>query len=155
MPDPYLQTWFGRLDASLGKAKAASTGDPELEAILAAYLIVLISGAYEDCMEHLFSVRAGRPNDPELKNYVEERVDRYFRNPTYKRVKDELECFSANYANEFERRVDATARIALESIVTNKNSVSHGKPVNVTLGEVQGYYQRSTPILQVLEDILT
>lgn len=154
MKTPYLQAWFARLDAALSKAQAAAKGDHELENFLASYLVVLISGAYEDCIEYLLGQRAGKSNDPELQNYIQIALDRSFRNPRFQRIKEVLQDFSGTYADALERKVDIKAREAIDSIVTNRHAVSHGKTSTVTLRDVEDYFNRSRPIFEALEEIL-
>ena len=154
MKNAYLQAWFGRLDAAIQKAQAAAQGDHELESFLASYLVVLISGAYEDCVEYLLAERAAKANDPELRNYVEVTLNRSFRNPKFERIMEILSCFSSRYAEELEKRIDGSTREAMNSIVNNRLSLSHGKAATVTLGDVQGYHERAKPIFDALEEIL-
>lgn len=154
MKNQYLVAWFARLDAAIQKAQASGKGDLELESFLASYLVVLISGAYEDCVEYLLGERAAKANDPELRKYVQVTLDRSFRNPTFKRVKEILGDFSSSYAEEFEKSVHGRAREAMNSIVNNRLSVSHGKPCTVTLGDVQGYHESAKTVFDALEGIL-
>ncbi len=154
MNDPYLKAWFGRLDGAIKKAKSTATGDAELEGFLASYLVVLASGAYEECVEHLFRNRAGKSGDQEVRSFVHNTLHRSFRNPDFDKIVETLRDFSDSYANQFRNRVDTNAKLAIDSIVNNKNHVSHGKSCTVTLSDVENYYYRSIPIFEVLEDIL-
>ncbi|MCH7986127.1 MAG: hypothetical protein IH847_06030 [Acidobacteria bacterium] len=156
MKSPYLQGWFARLDNTFEKAQAAAKEDKELEAFLASYLVVLISGAYEECIEHLLGERAGKSRDEEVHNFIQVTLDRTFRNPRFDRIVLVLRAFSDSYAEELERKIDSKAREAINSIVTNRHAVSHGKKltVTVTLRDVQDYHTRSLPIFEALEEIL-
>ena len=154
MRSAYLIEWFKRLDEALTKAKGFARTSAELEALLSAHLVVLFSGAYEDCIEHMFSERAAKTNDAEIQEYVQNTCDRLFRNPDFDNIVAAVKLFSDAYADALKAKVDVRAREAISSMVTNKNNVSHGKVSAVTLGDVEDYHQRAIPIFEALEDIL-
>jgi len=154
--DPYLEERFAGVEQSLQKTSAWGAKDPELSAYLAGYLVVLISGVYEDCIEHLVHTRASKSKDSQLMSYVDNRTDRTFRNPDTSSVVGLLGEFSKTYKERFNATVDPDSRVALDSIVNNKNWLAHGETskLQVTVADVRGYFQRSARVLEALEDIL-
>ena len=66
MKDPYVKARFQEIDAAIQKAKSSSAGDVQLQAFLASYLVVLICGYYEDSVEYLVGVRAGKAGDADV-----------------------------------------------------------------------------------------
>jgi hypothetical protein len=151
---PYVQAWFDRLDEAIRKARRLSIGNQELEGILASHLAVLISGAYEDCIEQLIVERASRGGDESVRNYAQSTIDILFRNPNSANIQRALKLFGEPCAVEFKRRIGLNASEAINSIVTNKNNVAHGRTCNVTLGDIEDYFTRSVPVFEILEDIL-
>lgn len=154
MRNTYNKEWFNRLDEALTKAKGYAGGSAELEAFLSAHLVVLLAGAYEDCVEHMFTERAARTGDPEIQHYVQSTCDLLFRNPKFENIVRALKHFGDGYVNAFQTRIDTSAREAISSIVTNKNNVAHGKVSTVTIGDVENFHKRSLPIFDALEDVL-
>jgi hypothetical protein len=154
--DPYLKQRFSDVDQSILKASSWGLGDPELNAYLAGYLVVLISGVYEDCIEHLVNERASRTNDKELSSYVRERTQRTFMNPNTRNILGLLERFSKAYKKRFIKRVNSKSRSAIDSIVDNKNWLAHGDTgkFQVTVRDVDGYFRRSARAIEVVEDII-
>lgn len=154
--DPYLKQRLAAVQQSLKKASGWGTGDAQLSAYLAGYLVVLISGVYEDCIEHLVHERASKSNDVELTSYVDKRIQQTLRNPNRSCVVGLLGEFSAAYKEQFNVRVASGSTDALDSIVSNKNWLAHGETwkLQVTVADVHGYFQRSIPVLAALEDIL-
>jgi hypothetical protein len=154
--DPYLRERFAGVEQSVRKAYAWGARDPELSACLAGYLVVLISGVYEDCIEYLVNRRASKSNDPELESYVYNRTAQTFRNPDRSSVVGLLGQFSAAYKERFNVTVGSESTDALDSIVNNKNWLAHGDTakLQVTVADVEGYLARSASVLQALEDIL-
>ncbi len=157
LKNPYLRQRFSDVDQSIAKAYRWGATDPELNAYLAGYLVVLISGVYEDCIEHLVNQRATRSNDKELSSYVRERTHRTFMNPNTQNILGLLERFSKPYKKSFVRRVDSKSKTAIDSIVQNKNWLAHGDTgkFQVTVRDVDGYFRRSARGMEVFEDIIS
>jgi len=152
----YVADRFADVEQALAKASAWSAQDAELGAYLAGYLVVLISGVFEDCAERLICDRADRAGDPELACFIRRRLSLTFRNPTPDKIRDVLKDFDSSYHSKYRKRVPSEAEEALASIVTNKNHLAHGTTakMQVTIADVDGYFQRSNQVLAALEDVL-
>ena len=155
MKDPYVEARFQEIEAVMQKAKSSSAGDVHLQAYLASYLVVLISGYYEDSVEHLVGVRAGKAGDADLQNFVKECAGKVFRSPKFENIRDLIGLFNISYKKTLEKQVEEKARSAIASIVNHRHSISHGKPIDVTLGEVETFHSNSKQVFEVLENILS
>lgn len=153
---PYLLARFGEIDTALAKAVGWGRQDPELDAYLAGYLVVLLCGIFEDCIEHLLLERVRKTNDKELVSFVGRRVSQTFRNPDSGRIATFLEDFSSSYKDNYKKRVTDSSAAALSSIVSNKNWLAHGetKKLQITIGDVTDFYLRSIPVFEAVEQIL-
>jgi len=130
----------------------------ELSAHLAAYTSVIITGMLEDCIEYLVSQRVGKLNDNEIKNYVCCNINKHFRNADYSAISGLLKEFSSDYQKKFSEKIipNGTEATALESIIGNKNSLAHfgTSKLEMTTKDIDEYYHRIIPVLEVLEEIL-
>jgi len=153
MKSQYLQNKFKIIDEAFIKAKT-STSDPQLAYMLSAYLVVFISGAYEDCIEYLFVKRAGKNNDKEIESLVKELIDRQFRNPNYDKITQLIKALNLGYVSILNSKIDTQSKTGINSIVQNKNKIAHGETSNATLNDVINYHNSATKIFEVLEDIL-
>jgi len=154
MNTPYLIQRLQSLDAVVARANTFGAADPELASYLSAYLTVVISGVYEDCIEYLFGERSAKAGDPELAQYVKTTLDERFRNPKYGRVVETLSKFSGSYVKNLQGKVQEQARLSLDSIVDNKNLVAHGGVPSATLADVSQYYSNAKAVLDALEQVL-
>lgn len=156
MKDQYVAQKLEKIQAALRNAMDWSASNPELGAYLAGYLVVMITGVFEHCIEYLVKRRATRWNDPELQSFVRSRISQTFRNPTHDKIRDVLRDFSTAYLNDYDKQVNTRAREALNSLVTNKNWLAHGETesMTVTMSDVNNYYQTSKDIIEIMERIL-
>jgi len=155
MKTPQLVTQFEYVDRVLKKCSSTAKDDEELASYLSSYLVVMLSGIYEDCVEHLFSLRAEKAGDPELSSYVRKTLHASFRNPKFEKIVEVLGKFGKHYADELKNGVQDRNKQALDSIVNNKNQIAHGGRSQVTLGEVLDFHHNTLPIFEALEKILT
>jgi len=150
----HLQNRFKNIDEMLEKAKEYKD-DSELACMLSGYLVVFISGIYEDCIERLFIERAGRNNDNEIKGLIEKLMDQKFRNPEYDKIKEILNYLNPEYGKDLRDKLDNKNIDGINSIVNNKNCIAHGSSSNITLLDVETYHKNALKIFEELENILS
>ncbi|MDP2920505.1 MAG: HEPN domain-containing protein [Dehalococcoidia bacterium] len=129
-------------------------GDSKIIADLVSYLVVLISGAYEDCFEHLLNKRAAKSGDIEIKTFVEKTLDLQLRNPNWDNLTTILGRFSKKWVVAMNKRIPYKAKTGLNNIVTNKNAVAHGSSSNMTLIEIKACHRHCKAIFEKLEKII-
>jgi len=127
---------------------------PDLNSMLDSYLVVFISGVYEDCIECLFNEKASKSQDPQVQNFVGQIVKNQFRNPNYDNIKRFLSYFSQSYVQNLNLLVPDASRVAITSIVNNKNQVAHGSISNATLLDLKNWHQKAIVIFEKLDRIL-
>ena len=156
---PYVSQRCREIEGLLRDAAGWSSSDKQLGAHLAGYLSVLITGMVEDCVEHLFSQRVVKAQDREVQDFVSKALQQRFRNPDWGTISGLLGQFSTSYQQRFAQRIphNGSEATALESIVANKNSLSHTGiwKQQMTVADVDDYYRRILPILEALEDVLS
>lgn len=158
LQDPYLAKRCGEIEVLLVEVENWASGNYKLGANLAAYVTVLIVGVVEDCVEHLVAQRARKTRDSEIEHYVVQSLQQGFKNPDHGKISGLLKMFSEDYQQKFKQRLPPNGKeaVALQSVVGNKNALSHVGTLNLqlTIKEVGDYYRDIRPILEVLESIL-
>jgi hypothetical protein len=158
LKDPYIAKRCSEIESLLVNAEVWAENNEKLGAHMAAYISVLILGVLEDCTEHLVTQRVDKTGDSEIKNYVVKVIDERFRNPDWGAISGLLGEFSAEYKTKFTNKIahNGTEATALQGIVDNKNALAHvgTSKLNLSVTDVDGYYRRIVPILEVLEQIL-
>ena len=158
LTDPYIVKRCSEIEGLLTNATGWASKDEKLGANLAAYISVLIVGMLEDCIEHLIAQRVDKTGDKEITNYIRKVLGERFRNPEYGSISGLLKEFSEEYQQRFREKIshDGSESTALASIVGNKNSLAHEgiDKLQMSVDDVNSYYHRIIPILEVLEQIL-
>ena len=149
---------FAEIDILISEAKNWADEDSRLDAHLAAYACVLLSGAIEDAIERIISIRMTSLDDRETERYVTKVVGQRFRNPDWGSIVGLLGDFSDGYKLEWSCRFPSGERIDenLRSINTIKNSLAHTgtNSLHVTLRDVQSYMDNIIPAISFLEQVM-
>ena len=156
--DSYIVNRCTEIEVLLADAAVWASNNEKLGAHLAAYISVLTVGLLEDCIEHLVNQRVSKTNDNEIKHYVREVLHQRFRNPDYGAISGLLGEFSKEYKKAFADKIthNGMEATALQGILDNKNSLAHEgtDKLQMSVNDVDNYYHRIIPILEVLEQIL-
>ena len=149
---------FSEIARLISDAEAWSRVDGRLDAHLAAYACVLLSGAIEDAIERIIFLRMESLGDPEAKRYVTKVVGQRFRNPDWGSINGLLGDFSDAYKRAWTGRFPSGGRIdeCLSSINSIKNSLAHtgSNSLLVTLLDVQFYMDSIVPAIDFLEQLM-
>lgn len=158
LQDTYVANRCTEIEALLRDAASWASKDEKLGAHLAAYISVLTVGLLEDCIEYLVNQRTSKTNDNEVKSYVREVLHQRFRNPDYGAISGLLGEFSQEYKKAFADKIihNGMEATALQGMLDNKNSLAHEgtDKLQMSIDDVDSYYHRIIPILEVLEQIL-
>jgi hypothetical protein len=164
MNHAYLKQRFADIDTILAQGKAiinslvvassTKTADIPTQHFLAGHAVVAICGIYEDCVEKMFAIRASKSGDAELERFMEETMDQMFRNPDYAKIKQFLRKLNPALIAALDKAVQHRHSSALDSIVTAKNDIAHGKPSTVTLQDVEDYHTRAALVFETIEKMI-
>jgi len=129
-------------------------GDRKIASDLESYLVVLIAGVYEDCLEYLINKRVDRVGDVEVSTFIQKTLHVQLRNPNWENLTNILGRFSRRWVNTIKKRVRDRAKTDLNSIVNNKNAVAHGNNSSLTLAEIKNCHKNYKSIFEKLEKIM-
>ena len=156
--DKNISDRFSEISLLISDAVNWTKIDPRLDAHLAAYVCVLLSGAIEDAIERMISLKAGVSGDHEMASYVVKVVGVRFRNPDWPAITGLLGEFSDGYKLAWTNQYPSNGRVfgSLESINNVKNSLAHKgyNSLYITLLDVQSYFNDVLPAVDHLEQIL-
>ncbi len=140
-----------RLNATFARAAAGGGGDPELQADLARYLCVLVSGFFEKAFVELLVTYARGAGSPALRGHVQVTLER-LTNVNKKRLLDTVGGFDAGWRTEYDGFISDAREAALNSVVALRNDIAHGGGAGITLARIRDYWAAIQEIVEHLEN---
>lgn len=125
----------------------------EIEAFLAQYLSVLICAEFEEEIERIVVRRLSSPNDPYIESFAKSALDAVFRSMGVREISGLLNRFSPDVKKRFQDRICGTrAETYFTNIVTRRHLTVHSAGANVTLRELEEFYDEGHTILDAIHD---
>lgn len=123
------------------------------KAYLAQYLVVFISGIYEEAIEAIINEMVEELKSKRISKYIGEAVHYNFQNPKIDKIIALIKAFDDDWG-EIIQKIPDKNKAALGNIVTNKNDIAHGKNINVTLKAIITWYGDSRIIVEKIDEIV-
>jgi len=141
------------------KVWAATQPDSSLGAHLATYIDIYILGVLEESIELLFRERAYLIKVDCIADYICQAIKHSFKNPKRHSIGETLKMFNPDFSNAFYTKFapNCSEIEALDSINAIKQNLAHmgAYDLKLTLEDVEDYFNRVIPVLEVLESILS
>jgi hypothetical protein len=140
-----------QLDATFVRLKASKV-DPEIQSDHARYLCVLVSGFLEQAVIELLQEYVRKTSAPAVQRHVERRLSR-FANANAKRLIEMMGSFDSDWQSQLETFLVDEYKDAVDSIVSLRNSIAHGRHVGLTLHRVVDYYEKIKDVVNYIDGI--
>lgn len=137
----------------LFKRVAAFSGDAELQAYWAQYLCVLTSGFIENSVRHLFIEYARARSVPYVANFVGSEL-RSFQNAKSEKILELARTFNSDWETSLRDYMKDKRKDAIDSVVSTRHLIAHGRPVGITYTRVFDYYKSVTEVIEFIERLL-
>jgi hypothetical protein len=145
---------FSKVDRAVAACKKhlknTKTENTEIEAGLAAYLVVLVSAEFELRVSELIQARAGRSNDEHIKNFVKHAATKIVRGPKIGEISGILKCFHKKCFDDFHATADDVSKTAYDSIMTNRHNFVHDGIYNLTVGDVERFFNSGRGVFSAI-----
>lgn len=142
-----------RIDATF--ERASQVDDPQTQADLARFLVVLISGFLEKAIGHTFSEHAARAGGSQrVVRYVQRRLET-FQNPNAEKVLQLTADFDADWRTALESYLGDERKDHVDSVVANRNQIAHGASVGVTYRRAADYFKSVNEVVNFINGLCT
>jgi len=112
---------------------------------------VLVAGFMENAIADVYSRYAVARSDERVGNYVTASM-RQVNNPKHNRFVDVARMFDRGWGNEMDLYFEEESRkAALNSIMTQRHRIVHGKDSDITLIRVKEYFEKCIEIVTKIE----
>ena len=123
------------------------------KAYLAKYLVVFISGVYEEAIETIMNGKVEELKSKRINKYIASTIHYNFQNPDINKIVKLLNAFDDEWGRRIKQMPDVN-KAALGNIVTRKNDIAHGNSFDVTLRAVIKWYEDSRKIIEKIDEIV-
>ena len=126
---------------------------PELQGYWSQYLCIRAAVLLEIGLRAIYSDYVIQSASQQTAAYVTRQLERVT-NPQSSRFLDIAGQFDQQWKESlatYLRSDDGARRNAIDTIMTNRNSIAHGRPSTITIREVEGYLIRGVEVLEFIE----
>ncbi len=142
-----------RIENLLTRADEAGLDD-ELRSALARFACVLASGYLEESVRTLLGTWCSNKAHAHIHAYVGRQLD-WFTNPKLGKMLDLLAHFSADWRNAFEAALSDEEKDAINSVVSNRHQIAHGRNVGVSPAPMRRYFVSCKSAVRKLDAVIT
>ena len=145
-----------RLERAIRRALASARGrrfSTEQLSWLAQLMTVWASGYLEaSCRETVLEYAEAR-SAPGVLNYVDHQM-RFFRSPRTNQMIELVGLFDAGVASELREFADGRIGASIDSIVTTRHALAHGRDAQVTVAGVRRYFEDATKFIRKMQVLM-
>jgi len=128
--------------------------NPEMLGHWTRYLCIQVAGLVETSVQTLYSEYAHATSNPRVARYVEDQLG-YVQNPNMERIMVLARSFEPEWAKELEETLEDKSKEAVNSIMSNRNRIAHGRNVSLSYGDIRRFYEGTLDVLNLIEDQCT
>jgi hypothetical protein len=138
-----------KIDALFVKTKDLNA-DPELISHWSRYLCVLVSGFVEASVRTLIAEYATARSAPEVAHFVGNKL-KMFTNAKTNKILDLVAEFGSDYKDQLASTLTDEHKDAVDSVVSNRHLIAHGKDVGIGIGTIRRYYDSVVKAVEEIE----
>jgi hypothetical protein len=127
------------LDATFARASKIDPGEIELRADFARHLCVLVSGFIDQTIKNYTLEYVRKRSSETVTNHVSRSIVN-LTNLKAEKLVSHLLSFDANWKPALDTLVADERKAAVDSVVALRHGIAHGKPGDVTIARMNGYY---------------
>lgn len=124
----------------------------ELQGHWGKYLCVLAAGFLENAISELYIELANNSSSPHVASFTRKMLDK-INNPKSSKFIETAYSFKKEWGNELEKYFEANPEIkeAIDSIMTNRHRIAHGKTATISVTRLAEYLDGSIEALNFIE----
>ena len=119
---------------------------------LAQLVAVWASGYLESACREVVLGYASRRADENVVNYVSRTLDR-FSNPRMDKILELLRAVDQDATDELRVFADGRIEASVNSIVSNRHRIAHGRSSQITMVQVKGYYEDARQLAKKMKEL--
>lgn len=151
--DIAVQSYIRKLDSIIALADKIDKNEDELRAHMAKYICIRLSGLMETFFKKQIANYLDGTTPKPVENYVNSRF-KQFTSVNSKKITDTMELFSDSWVSQFNDLMTERMKSSLDSVISNRHNLAHGKDQGLTLTQVKGYYEDIKDVITAVEAVI-
>jgi len=146
-----LNRQLQELKALIKKTNDASAGSIEIQAHWARYICVLASGFIENSLKEVYSEFVKNASSKPVSDFSCSVLSK-IQNPKTNKFIEIARKFKVIWADQLEEYVANDGRKeAIDSIMSNRHLIAHGKNTSITIVRIKVYIEKSVEVIEFIE----
>jgi hypothetical protein len=141
-----------RLDATFERARSSIPDDAELLSDFARYFCVLVAGFLEQAVIEIALEHVRTHSHISVQRHIDARL-RKFTSANTQNIIELLGSFDADWRLDLEGYLVDEHKDAINSVVSLRHTIAHGRYVGVTMAGVRNYYDRVKSVIDHVADL--
>lgn len=140
-----------RIEWLINQAKTFDGDQLELQSHWARYLCVLVAGFLENAISEVYSSYVQKCSNEQVANYVEAVLGR-IQNPKAQKFLETARSFNRDWELNLNDYIEQNGRKdAIDSVMTNRHLIAHGKDSGITLARLDQYFKKGVEVIDYIE----
>lgn len=140
------------LDATFLRISNIDQNELELRADYSRYLCILVSGFLEQSVRSITANYARSRSQPQIADFVIEKTDR-LTNLNCEKLTIHFSSLNKKWAETLEKILVNEAKDAINSVVSLRNLIAHGKAADITFARLSNYYAEIRKVLEAFQEM--
>ncbi|MHB9804566.1 HEPN domain-containing protein [Pantoea ananatis] len=147
-----LNKQFSQIISLIDNTRQSCGDNLELQGHWGKYTCVLASGFLENAISEVFNEFVSNGAAPAISSYTLKSLAK-IQNPKTNKFIETATHFKKEWGESLEQFIDAdiSRKEAIDSIMTNRHLVAHGKNTNISIVKVKEYLEKSVEVIEFLE----
>lgn len=143
---------YKKLVKLIDNTSTSTHGDLELQGHWGKYLCVLVSGFLENAISAVYTDFVSQAASAHVIQYTQKNLDK-IQNPKSYRFVAVAYQFKKDWGEELEKHFEDNPenKQAIDSIMTNRHLVAHGKTTSISVHRVRDYLEKSIKVIEFIE----
>lgn len=144
-----------QLHSLIARTYQASADDIEMQSHWAKYICVLSAGLLENALSELYAEYAQKVASAAVASYVRTSISK-IQNPKTIKFIETAGTFKKEWADELaDFASDEGRKDAVNSIMSNRHLIAHGKQSDISMARVKEYLRKSIELIELIEEQCT
>ncbi|MDO6773725.1 HEPN domain-containing protein [Shewanella sp. 3_MG-2023] len=152
MDNTELKRQYAKLTKLIDDTEKSTLGNLELQGHWGKYLCVLTSGFLENAISAVYIDFVSKASSPHVSRYTLKHLEG-IANPKAQRFVNVANQFKKEWGTELEEyfKNNPDKKEAIDSIMTNRHLVAHGKATSISVHRVREYLDKSIEVIRYIE----